>query len=357
MSDEILDLFTEDDDVIDHPDSENYDQLDSEFKEAFLAFLKARKEYIEKFNGLRRGNIKATTPAQLTTQELIEEYHDMIEDLEGSQDKIIRAFCLGGLTESQISHHDYPTAIRNWHIAKSAIFYTFITGGISLIGLGALGGTNPEFWTGSLFGKVAGFGSVFGVGTGVISFFGSKKGFNRRTVDRGKINFIEKLLMKRVRKKERALLNITTEFYEKTSSILSGDFEIYKTVHSTRKKYFLFGEKIPVEKRVLKDEYKGLPLIKRIQISRLLTKFKKLSEKTNELEERLEKQRARRAANEERLRREQAETTRQNTPPATEATVTTVAEEKPTERKKAVVHRRHKSDLAPGATVLSKKKK
>jgi len=355
MSDEILDLFAEDE-VLDHPDSINYEQVDSQFTDSFLSFLEKRKEYIKKYDSIRKGNVQATTSAQYATQELIEEYHDIIEDLEGSKNKIINAFSLGGLSKKEIAHHDYPTTIRNWHIAKSIIFYSIITGGISYIGLNLLGGSNPEFWTGSLFGKVVGFGSIFGIGTGVMSFVASKKGFNRRTVDKGKVNFIEKRLMKRVRQKEKALLNMTTEFYDKMPNILNGNFEIYQTTNTTRRKFILFGKKVPTTKKVLKDEYKGLPLIKRMKISKLLTKFKNLGDKTAELEERLEKQRARKAANEERIRREQAEISKQTTAPSTEATVEVNTVAAP-ERRKATVHRRHKPDLAPGTTVISKRRK
>lgn len=229
-------------------------------------FIESRKAFISQFDGLVPKNGE-----QIHVKRLAEQYSDNLADLENAQAKVISMFKLGEVNEEKMRRHEkYPAEINAYHTA----FATVLGGSIlTTLYLGTgylLGGANMAAWSSTLMVIGGAVGAVPAIPIAITSYVMNRKNFDRNTLDKKKLHFFEKMIMKRVKKKERAFALLATQVQTNLPEILSGEYAITetKTVKRTKRD----GTVVTREKEVFKDEYKNLPFFTRMRLRRVIKK-------------------------------------------------------------------------------------
>lgn len=291
-----LDDFDADDVIFDEELEDNldeelednsWDEYDFDFEKDFRDFIDQKEEFIKKFDGLRKGKAIANTGAKQATQDLIEQYHKILDNLKKDKENVIELFSLGELNKSMARHKAYPTAISNHHTRKALAWCLGIGGAVATAGIFYIGGTNPVAWTPTLIWTSAGIATALGASVAIPTRIRNWKKFDRNKVEDKKLNWIEKRIMKKVIEKEYAFSNVSMEIGENILDVLKGNYSIYETNKITRKRFFIFGKERDYYVTDLKDAYKMMPRRKRKKLIKTISEFKELNLKTSMLEEKL----------------------------------------------------------------------
>ena len=270
-------------------------------------FIDSRKAFIAQFDGLEPKNGE-----QIHVKRLAEQYKDNLATLEGAQSKVISMFSLGEVNEKKMKKHEkYPAEINAYHTA----FATILGGSIlTTLYLGTgylLGGANMEAWSSTLMIIGGTAGAIPAIPVGITSYIMNRKNFDRNTLDKKKLHFFEKMIMKRVKKKERAFSLLAAQVQTNLPEILSGDYSITETRTVTKTKKD--GKVVTREVEEYKDEYKNLPFFTRRKLKKVIkqvnSEYATLTDIEKELKLRVEEiKRQKQAALEEAKKRAEQRT-------------------------------------------------
>jgi hypothetical protein len=270
-------------------------------------FIDSRKAFIAQFDGLEPKNGE-----QIHVKRLAEQYKDNLATLEGAQSKVISMFSLGEVNEKKMKKHEkYPAEIHAYHTA----FATVLGGSIiTTLYLGTgylLGGANMEAWSSTLMIIGGTVGAIPAIPACITSYVMNKKNFDRDTLQGKKLHFFEKMIMKRVVKKERAFSLLAAQIQTNLPEILSGEYSITQTRTVTKTKKD--GKVVTREIEEFKDEYKNLPFFTKRKLKKVIKKvnseYSTLTDIEKELKLRVEEiKRQKQAALEEAKKRAEQRT-------------------------------------------------
>lgn len=269
-------------------------------------FIKREKEFIAQFDGL-----VPKDGSQVHVKRLAEQYNENLEHLEASREQVIKLFSLSDFNEKKMKRNEkYPAAIAAYHTAYATVLGTAVLSTLFLGTSFMLGGANMAAWSTPLKFIAGGVGLVPAVPLAVGSFALHKKHFDRSTVDKKKLNFIEKRIMKRVKEKEYAFALLASQVESNMPLILSGEYNISEKKTVQRKRFFFFGKPVDREVTVFKDGYSALPRRTRKKLDRVITgvnkEYKDLLTSKVELQKRVEQIILQKREREELLRQEEA---------------------------------------------------
>lgn len=239
--------------------------------------VEQHRAFIKQFDGLNPNN-----GVEHNIQTLADGYNDVLDELEENQKKLRKVFELGAFDAKKMERNkNYPLAIRRMHdvfsIGLSAVVLVGASLGLNLF----FGGDNMEAWSNSLYLQNAATAAIPAVVSYITLATQQKKHFNRE-----KPVLLDKLLMKRVKKRERSQALVATTLVNNMEDIIKGTYDIYKiekyTATERTKDKNGNKKKTEVEKTriVLKDEFKGLSRFKRRKMQKL---FKNIKENHKEL--------------------------------------------------------------------------
>ena len=218
-------------------------------------YFEREKEFVSQFDELVPKN-----GAQLHIKNLAEQYRENLISLEEAREKVVRLFSLGEINQTKMEKRkQYPTAINAYHTTFSTVLGTAAISGLFLGSSVLLGGTNMAAWSSSLKLIALIASSVPGLAIAVGSYIQNRKHFDRNDAEKRKINFIERMILRRVKKRERAYDLLATQIETALPSILSDEFSITEKRVVERRKFGLFGPKVRKEVTVFKEGYKALP--------------------------------------------------------------------------------------------------
>lgn len=259
-----------------------------DFGAEFKSFINDKKQYIEQKTA-EIESMKGFLPTgvSLSIQNTIDNYKEILKDLEDSEKKVIDMFSLGDLSKSMERHRAYPIAISAYHTNKMLITLGVIGAGVAAVGLYAIGGTNPVTWSPALQGVAIATGLSLGGFVAVPIRIGNWRGFDRDKVEKRKFNFIEKRIMKKVKAKERALSQISLEIGKNMLPILKGEYTIHEIKQVNRKRFILFGKEETHTVIDLKEKYMFIPKRKRKKLLKIISKSKGLNDAARNLEDSL----------------------------------------------------------------------
>lgn len=318
MSEEILEETVEE--FVDE-EEEVWQDFGSEAEQKFLSFIESKKEYIEKFDAFRRGNAEARTGLQQATQDLIEEYHDILADLEDSKDIVTEMFSMGDLNKKMARHRKYPPEISAHHNRKALAWFMVLGGIVGTAGLMTIGGPNPAAWAPALKYVSLGAGSFVGLSVAVPTRLANWRKFDRDKVKKKKLNFLEKRIMTRVQEKERALSRVSLLMNERMLDILQGKMKISRERRVTKKKFLFWGEQRVLVTELL-DDFAYLPKKEKKALLKLISQFSELSSKTQKLEAKLNSHKKETpVVEEERKEEQQKQTPKKKTKAQEQATI------------------------------------
>ena len=264
-------------------------------------FIDSRKKFIAQFDGLEPKNGE-----QIHIKRLAEQYSENLTSLENAQAKVVSMFSLGEVNEKKMKKHEkYPAEINAYHTA----FATILGGSIlTTLYLGTgylLGGANMEAWSSTLMIIGGAVGAIPAIPVGITSYIMNRKNFDRNTLDKKKLHFFEKRIMKRVKKKERAFSLLAAQVQTNLPEILSGEYSITttRTVSKTKKD----GRVVTREVEEYKDEYKHLPFFTRRKLNKVIkqvnSEYSTLTAIEKELQARVEEIKKQKHAAQEEARR------------------------------------------------------
>ena len=269
-------------------------------------FIKKEKEFIAQFDGL-----VPKDGSQVHVKRLAEQYNENLDHLEASREQVIKLFSLSDFNEKKMKRNEkYPAAIAAYHTAYATVLGTAVLSTLFLGSSFMLGGANMAAWSTPLKFIAGGVGLVPAVPLAIGSFALHKKHFDRSTVDKKKLNFIEKRIMKRVKEKEYAFALLASQVESNMPLILSGEYTISEKKTVQRKRFFFFGKPVDREVTVFKDGYSALPRRTRKKLDKVITgvnkEYKDLLASKVELQKRVEQIIQQKREQEELLRKEEA---------------------------------------------------
>ena len=142
---------------------------------SYEKFMAARKDFVSKFDNFApRDNVGD----DLHVKELVDEYKEILQDLEERKNKVEKVLSLGDVDYKLTEQRKYyPNSLKNYHGRRAAII-TALTSGAATAGLLFLiGQGNPALWTTSLVGTCIGMSLPVGIGAAALPTIPSVKKF------------------------------------------------------------------------------------------------------------------------------------------------------------------------------------
>ena len=234
-------------------------------------FIKKEKEFIAQFDGL-----VPKDGSQVYVKKLAEQYNENLDHLEASREQVVKLFSLSDFNEKKMKRNEkYPPQIAAYHTAYATVLGTAVLSTLFLGTAFMLGGANMAAWSTPLKFIAGGVGLAPAVPLAIGSFALHKKHFDRNTVDKKKLNFMEKRIMKRVKEREYAFALLASQVESNMPLILSGEYSISDKKTVQRKRFFFFGKPVDRQITVFKDGYSALPRRTRKKLDKVIREVNK----------------------------------------------------------------------------------
>ena len=242
-------------------------------------FITAKKNFIAQFDGFKP---RDNNGEEQHLQNLVDEYKEILVDLESSKGKVEDVLSLGDVDfKTSEKKKFYPNLMKMYHGIRAAVITGAVSSGATLGLFYLLGQGNPALWSSTFSAMCIGMSLPLATGIAAIpTVLGVKKFITARKNGREpNVKLIEKRVLKRARKNQRAFSTLALKAKSNLDAILTGTLSLHKEKKITTKK----GSTKSVS--VYNDGFEdlnNLPFFAKRKLNKTLNKY---SDKLNRLTE------------------------------------------------------------------------